>query len=41
MILSLAPLPGCYRMRVVEADQAFAVWSVQRERVVDTVWLLN
>ena len=40
VLRSAALLPG-HGMGVVEADQSFATWPMQRERVVDAVRLLR
>ena len=40
MVLRLAALLPCHSMGVVEADQPLAIRAVQRERVVDAMWLL-
>src|SRR5207248_7897087 len=41
MVLRLATLLSRHGMSVVEADQPLAIRAVQRERVVDAVWLLR
>ncbi len=41
MVPRLATLPVADRMSVIEADQALAVWPVQRERIVEAVRLFR
>jgi len=41
MVLWFGALPPGDRMCVIEADQPLAIRSVQREGVVNAVWLLS